>query len=136
MGKQLGKNVGGSYLPAAMFGTIGAMLFFGLLFLAAILGESNPIILAHDAWTAKICLFFSALICGSFAGKRAGQRKLLHALTAEGVVLAVLVLCVLCRGNDDICFTSVLIDLLLLLFGAFAGTWQRKRGRIKRRGKR
>ena len=56
--------------------------------------------------------------------------------TAEGVVLAVLVLCVLCRGNDDICFTSVLIDLLLLLFGAFAGTWQRKRGRIKRRGKR
>ncbi len=134
MGKQFEKNAGEGYLSAAIVGIFGATLFFGLLLLAAMLGENKPVIPAHGALSAKICLFLSALFCGFFAGKRAGQKKLLHALTAEGVLLLALLLCALSRGND-IHYTSVLIDLILLLFGAFAGTGQRRRRKIKQRGK-
>ena len=135
MGKQTGKYAGGSYLSAALTGTAGALLFFGLLLLAAGISEGRPVILTHGDLTAKACLFLSALLCGLIAGRRAGQRRLLHALTAEGVILTVLMLCALGCENH-IRFTSVLVDLLLLLFGAFAGTAQRRGRRVKQRGKR
>ena len=135
MEKQTGRKLGGSYLSAVMIGTACAVLFCLMLLLAAMVSESKPTILTHGAWTAKVCLLIIALLCGVLAGRRAGQRMLLHALTAEGVLLAFLTLCVIGCGNE-IRFASVLIDLLFLLFGAFAGTEQGRRGRIKRRGKR
>ena len=69
------------------------------------------------------------------AGGRAGQRKLLHAMAAEGVLFAVLLLCAFGCGKTPT-LPSLLIDLAVLLFGAFAGTLRREKGRVKRRVKR
>ena len=125
----------GGYLFSVIMGGVSAVLFLGLLFLAAVLGERRSEIMSAPSVAAGVCLFVSALLCGLCAGGRAGERKLLHALAAEGTLLALVLLFALGCGNTPRPGT-LLLDLALLLFGAFAGTLRRGKGRVKRRGKR
>ena len=125
----------GGYWNDVIAGAVGTALFFGLLFLGAIISESRQEIMSAGAWTARACLLLGALLCGMIAGGRAGQRKLLHAMAAEGVLFAVLLLCAFGCGKTPT-LPSLLIDLAVLLFGAFAGTLRREKGRVKRRVKR
>jgi hypothetical protein len=125
----------GGYWNDVIAGAVGTALFLGLLFLGAIISESRQEIMSAGAWTARVCLLLGALLCGMVAGGRAGQRKLLHAMAAEGVLFAVLLLCAFGCGKTPT-LPSLLIDLAVLLFGAFAGTLRREKGRVKRRVKR
>jgi hypothetical protein len=133
MEKQKEPCRGGIELRSVVIGGFGAVLCLGLLLLAAALGERRQEIFVNGNLTAKVCLFLSALCCGWIAGGRAGQRKLLNALTAEMALLAILLLCALGCGNT-LKLTSVLLDLLLMLFGAFAGTVRWGKRSVKRRG--
>lgn len=128
-------NSCGGYLYDVLAGAVGTALFLGLLFLGAVFSESRQEIMSAGAWAARACLLFGALLCGMLAGGRAGQRKLLHALAAEGVLFVVLLLCAFGCGKTP-SLPSLLIDLAVLLFGAFAGTFRRQKGRAKRRVKR
>ena len=82
----------GGYWNDVLAGGVGTVLFLGLLFLGAVFSESRQEIISAGAWTARVCLLLGALLCGMLAGGRAGQRKLLHALAAGGVLLVVLLL--------------------------------------------
>ena len=132
--KRTRMDYGGGYLFSVIMGGVGAVLLFALLLLAALIGESRREIMRAPFLSAGVCLFVSALLCGLAAGGRAGERKMLHALAAEGTLLALLLLCAIGCGITPKPGT-LLLDLALLLIGAFAGTIYRGKGRIKRRGK-
>ena len=132
--KRTRMDYGGGYLFSVIMGGVGAMFLFALLLLAALIGESRGEIMRAPSLSAGVCLFVSALLCGLAAGGRAGERKMLLALAAEGTLLSLLLLCALGCGITPKPWT-LLLDLALLLIGAFAGTIYRGKGRIKRRGK-
>ena len=125
----------GSYLRSVLYGLLGAALFLGLLLLAAAVSGTQGKVMELKSIIAKGCLLLGALLSGILAGRRAGQGRLQRALAAEGVLLAVLMLCVLAIGAE-LRPKSICVDLLLVLIGAFAGTFLKRKQSVKRRGKR
>ena len=113
-------------------GLISTLLLFTLLLFAAALGNQVAFIQNSQAVTAKLCLFLAALLCGLLRAKESETGKLLAALLGELVLLGVLLLlCALC--GEQIFSSSMLLDLLCLFFGGFAGTLLEGRGGRRRR---
>ena len=135
MEKQMNAKGQGSYLRSALFGVVGVVLFLGLLLLAAALSDTRSEIMELKTPIVKACLLISAFVCGALAASKAEQAKLPQALIAEGALLVVLLISAAVK-NSEIQILSFFIDVLLMLFGAFAGTILKKKRGIKRRGKR
>ncbi len=135
MEKQTYAKGQGRYLRAALFGVVGVALFFGMLLFTAVLSDTRSEIMEMKRPIVKACLLLSAFVNGTLAGSKTEQQKLPHALIAEGALLLVLLISAAIK-NTEIQIPSLIIDVLLMLFGAFAGTiLKRKPGNI-RRGKR
>ena len=134
MEKQTNAKGQGRYLRSVLFGVAGAVLFFGLLLLAAALSDTRSEIMALKRPIVKACLLLSAFVSGALAGGRAEQERLPHALIAQCALLPVLLISAAVK-HSEIQMLSFFIDVLLMLFGAFAGTILMKKRRHKRRGK-
>ena len=108
-------------------GLISTLLLFTLLLFAAALANQLSLIQNGQSVTAKLCLLPAALLCGLLRAKESESGKLVAALLGELVLLAVLlILCLLC--GEPVFSISMLLDLLCLLFGGFAGTLLASRG--------
>ena len=108
-------------------GLISTLLLLTLLLFAAALANQVSIIQNGQAVTAKLCLLLAALLCGLLRAKESESSKLVAALLGELVLLGVLlVLCALC--GEPVFSISMLLDLLCLFFGGFAGTMLASRG--------
>lgn len=115
-------------------GLISTLLLFTLLLFAAALANQVSLIQNGQAVTGKVCVFLAALLCGLLRAKDSETGKLAAALLGELVLLAVLlVLCALC--GEPVFSTSMLLDLMCLAFGGFAGTLLASRGGHRRRRK-
>lgn len=123
------------YLRSVSLGAVGVVLFFALVLAAAGLGETETRIMEWKTPLTKAFLFIGAAACGMLAGRRAERGRLLHAFLSELPLLTALAVCVLSSASEPR-FSSIAVDLLLLLFGAFAGTLLCGNRRIQRRGKR
>ena len=108
-------------------GLIGTMLLLVLLLFAAALANELTFVQNGQAVIGKLCLFLAAVVCGLLRAKESESGKLLAALMGELVLLAVLlILCALC--GEPVFSGSMLLDLLCLAFGGFAGTLLASRG--------
>lgn len=113
-------------------GLISTLVLFTLLLFAAALANQVTLIQNAQGATGKLCLFLAALLCGLLRAKESESGKLAAALLGELVLLAVLL--VLCAIFGEPVFTiSMLVDVLCLAFGAFAGTLLASRGGRRRR---
>ena len=113
-------------------GLISTLLLLTLLLFAAALANQVSFIQNGQAVTAKLCLFAAALLCGRMRAKESETGKLVAALLGELVLLAVLL--ALCAIFGKPVFSiSMLLDLLCLAFGGFAGTMLASRGGHRRR---
>lgn len=124
-----------NYLRSLLFGVMGAVLFLGLLLTAAILSGKRSEIMELRRPIVKACLLLSAFISGAMAGGRAEQGKLPHALISEGFLFLLLAVTAVVN-NSEVPVLSFLIDVMLMLFGAFAGTQLKNKRKNIRRGKR
>ena len=125
----------GTYARSVLSGGAGLAVFLLLLFLGALLcGNVNW--LMNDSYPiAKGCLLIGAIVSGAAALRRGENRRFPHALAGEAWLLCT-VAAIAAFSMRDGRIGSFLIDLLLLLIGAFAGTILRTNRRLKRRGKR
>ena len=105
----------------AKYGAIGAALFLSLTFAASALGGRRPELLLKSALLIKGLLCLSAFLCGSLCARRANERRILYALAGEWALLLICVICAFRFQNEHL-LLSFGLNLLLCVFGAFAGT--------------
>ena len=123
------------YRRSLLAGCGGAFLLLLLLFLLALLSEKNLYLLKHSLAAARVCLAGAAIVGGLLAAGRTQHHRLALALAGESVILAVLIAAGLVFGFRG-GWTAVLIDVGIVLIGAFAGGFAQPRGGQKQRGKR
>ena len=110
-----------------LLGCVCTAVFALLLFLASML-EAKLAFLQNGGFpTARLCLTLSALLCGLLCSKGHHTGKLPLALTGESV-LWLAVTAIVLAANGDIFTLSYLLDMVCLLFGAFAGALASGRG--------
>lgn len=113
-------------------GVISILVLFTLLLFAAALANQVHALQNSPAVTGRVCLFLAAVLCGQLRAKESETGKLAAALLGELVLLAALLLaCALC--GEPIFTISMLLNLLCLAFGGFAGTLLGSRGGRRRR---
>lgn len=124
-----------TFANSALRGATGIPVFLLMLLLAAMLcGKANWIMNGNYP-IAECCLLVAAIVSGASALRRGENRRLLHALAGEAGLLC-LVAAIGAFSIKEGRINSVLIDLLLLFIGAFAGSILCGNRRIKQRGKR
>ena len=133
MGNREGAVTGKACVRDLLCGLGGGALYLLLLFAAAIFSDRHTAIMDARTITVKVCLLLSAIVCGVLAGRGAEKGRALHGLLAQSVLLLILgASLILSDGAAG--FLSLVIDLVIMLFGAFAGTIGRRNRRRKRRG--
>ena len=118
-----------------IFGLFGVGILMLLLLVAAFLSENLPLLQTGNALTGKLCLTIAAIVCGILSAGKATQAKLLHATAGEWGLLLLILICSMVFGLKN-GVLSLLYDIGLVLFGAFAGALAGGNVRVQRRGKR
>ena len=121
----------GKVLRNGFFG-MGTLL---LLLIAAFLSDKISLIQNSKVLTGKLCLTIAAMVCGIMSVGKATKAKLLYAASGEWGMLLVILVCSMFFGLNN-GLLSLLCDIGLVLFGAFAGALAGGNIRIQRRGKR
>ena len=111
------------------------MLLLLLLFLFAFLSDLHPAIAGSNLPIAKLCLSVSSVLCALLSAGSSEEKHLLHALSGESILFFLVCIIGIICGFSGGAF-SLLIDIGIMLFGAFAGTILCGSGQHKRRGKR
>ena len=134
MGKQKEGSARSAVTRALLCGAAASVLLLVVLTAAALIAETEPELLRRSGLTARVCLVIAALLCGCIAAGRNKHHRLPLALAGEGVLF--LALLVIGMGNGfSGGWRSMLIDVGLLLIGAFAGAVLTGKKQNKRRGK-
>ena len=124
-----------TYARSALRGAVGLAVFLLLLFLAAVLSDNAPWIMNGTYPIAECCLLVAAIVSGVASLRRVESRRFLHALSGEtGLICLVAAIAAFSLREGRV--LALLIDLFLLLIGAFAGSILHGKRRIKQRGKR
>ena len=123
------------FSAALRYGLVGIGLLLALLFASAFLADSYQEVYLRPTLTGKICFALSALTVGFLCAGKARKGRLIQALIGESVLLLGLLICIPAFGFH-VNWISLIVDVVLMLFGAFAGSVLCVRPKRKRRGKR
>ncbi len=124
-----------NYRITVVCGCISAVILILLMLASSLLSEKYKILFLRREVTAKICLALSAIICAFLIAKNVKEKRFLYALIGEGVILFTLLLTAIFIGFRS-GWISVVFDIGIMLFGAFAGTLLPMNAGIQRKGKR
>lgn len=133
-GKQKDDGIRSGYVRAVIYGCAAFGVALLLLFFASLLCESYRVLAEKTRLTAIACLTISALLCGCLSAGAARENRFPHALAGEGAFLILAVLLGSVFGFHG-GWQSILCDVGIMFFGAFAGTIIRSGIRKRRRGK-
>ena len=124
-----------TYARSALRGAAGLAVFLLMMFLAAVLCDKAPWIINGTYPIGESCLLVGAIVSGAAALRSGDNRRLLHALSGEAGLIC-LVAAIAFFSEREGRMRAFVIDLFLLLIGAFAGSILRGKRHIKQRGKR
>ena len=123
-----------NYKRLLFCGFAGAGVLLFLLLCAAYLSETFLMIHRYPNLTGKLCLMIAALFSGLLGARKAERKKMLYAAAGEWGLLLVILICSMVFGNRN-GWVSILLDFIILLFGAFASALAAGKRRNQRRGK-
>ena len=123
------------YRRAIFCGFGAAACFLILVFAVALFSESQQILFRHAGISVKVCLAVCALLCAILSAGKEQRNRMLYALTGEGFLLVGILVIGMTLGFRG-GWTSLAMDVGIMLIGAFAGAVSRSGIRRKRRGKR
>ena len=117
-----------------LFGGAGALLFLMAALAAAAAAERSPALLSQSGVWMKALLFLTSALSGGLCARKAREKKLLYAAAGEWGMLLICLISALAL-HDGALRSSFGINLLLIFFGAFAGTiaFSGKKTRRRRR---
>ncbi len=117
------------------FGLISAGVFMLLLTAAALAQERVEILQSDKFPTGMICLAVSSVICGVLCSREKERGNILSALIGESVLFVILTVILLASDRETFGIRYIL-NIAVLLFGAFAGTLLTSRRGQRHRRKR
>ena len=123
------------YIRSAIFGLAAVVLLTLLLFLLGMVSDRNQFLIDHSTLTAKASLGMISLLCGWFCAGKRREGRLLSSLTGACVIMLGLFILGAAFGFQG-GWSSFLIDIGIVFFGAFASTLLHPSAKRKRRGKR
>ena len=135
MKKQKTEGKEQEFLRSFLIGAVGAALLTILLFGSAFLCNQFRFFASHTKMLGKACLIIATLFSGYAAAYCVKQMRLLHALAGEGGIFIIVSICSF-AFSDTGNMISFLINLGIMLIGAFAGAISGVRITKQQRGKR
>ena len=115
---------------------IASGLLVLMLLACAAFAPGNSFLTAHLNRAGEGCLLVSAVLCGALCAGTGNGHRLMAALAGNGAVLVIL-LALGCAMKVPMGGKELLTDILILVFGSFAGALLtgngRRRGSRKRR---
>lgn len=119
--KQRDEGVWYGYARAAIFGIVAFGITLILLFGVSLICGRYHLLAEKNRLTAIACLAVASLLCGCLCAGTCRVNRFPHALAGEGVFFLLTVLLGLIFGFRG-GWQSVLLDIGIMFFGAFAGT--------------
>ena len=133
--KQKDEGMWYGYARAVIFGIVAFGITLILLFAASLICGRYHLLVEKTRLTAITCLAVTSLLCGCLCAGTCRVNRFPHALAGEGVFLLLTVLLGLLFGFRG-GWQSVLLDIGIMFFGAFAGTIIGTARKKQRSGKR
>ncbi len=99
----------------------GLLILVGILIFLSISSRIYQWTLSHGNYTTKACLMTASMVCGALSAGRVKEKRFIFALAGESVLFVAVSVAEIEFGFPG-GVISYIIDLTIMLIGAFAGT--------------
>lgn len=129
------EDVRRKYIRSVVIGCGASAFLFLLLFFISLFSDNHHTLIDHSMLTSKISLLVVSFLCSVLCAGKLRQNRLFHSMIGNGVILFFLLFVGIIFGFLDV-WSSILIDIGIVLFGTFAGAILQADIKRKRRVKR